>query len=529
MSVKSIGSSNNAAANVNTGNDAAKATKQQGAVAGIAVNKSNAAGTRPLSLGKAGANRAAAGANGAAGTGAAAGANATAGAAALQQQLTSLISAIKGLISQIQSLLQSAQQQQQASNNNNATSATGQGGGAAAANCNPANKPATSPAATSPTTTTAAPAATSTPATSTPAATTTATAATGNTTTSSVNPTTPTVNAGSLRMTIGTSSDLSNLLNKTLNIPTNAIQPGTTASQLNGQGNTQNSTINFANNKGSLTLFNNNGSFPPSSTATLPKAVFDQQGVLSFYQNAQPLSPSQLQSVQQQYAAPNGLASRANYAANVANLAKNLTSIQQAGNLDPATNTQITNTINNLRNAYSTLNNTNSPAPDPRALYSGVAQTYASLSTNGTLSSQQQQQVSTGLNVLGISAANYDVNRVPVAGAAPAPAAAAPTAAQTAANQAAAARFPLPNFDTVRTQPLSAAQASPSQTFGSQVAQFLSSIGVNGVDVNNNVNFQVNSADQLQSIQVQLPNGRRLTANFAAGQINAQNAQFITQ
>ncbi len=231
--------------------------------------------------------------------------------------------------------------------------------------------------------------------------------------------------------------------------------------------------------------------------------------------------------MQAQYAGPNNIGSRLNYATNIANLAKNLTSIQNGGNLDPNTNTQITNTLNSLRSAYNTLNNTSAPAPDPRALYQQVAATYSTLSTDGSLSDSQQQQVSNGLNILGISAANYDTNRLPVPGAA-ATTPAAPTAAQQAANAAAAAKFPLPNFDTVRNQPLATQQSNPAQSFGSQVTAFLQSIGVNGINPNA-INYQVNSANQLQAIQLQLANGQRLTALFSNGTINSANAQFITQ
>lgn len=340
------------------------------------------------------------------------------------------------------------------------------------------------------------------------------------------NPTRPTIAVGATRTAIGTNSSLRNTLQNILNIPSNAVQAGNTRSKISMAGQTQNVTVNF-NRGGSVTQFNNNGSFPPSSTATLPRNVFDQQGILSFYQTAGPLSATQLKAVQNAYAGPNNISSRLNYATNIANLAKNLTQIKNSPGTDDATRAQIKQTLGNLRTAYNTLSDVNAAAPDPRALYAGVAKTYASLSTNGNLSSDQQAKVSNGLNILGISAANYDTNRLPVPGAKPATPA-APTAAQQAANQAAAAKFPLPAFDTVRKQPLADAQANPANVFGSQVSSFLQSIGVNGVDPSN-ITYQVNSANQLQSIQLQTQDGRRLTALFNMGMIDKNNAQFVKQ
>ncbi|MBL8148381.1 MAG: hypothetical protein JNN15_00455 [Blastocatellia bacterium] len=340
------------------------------------------------------------------------------------------------------------------------------------------------------------------------------------------NPTRATVAAGPLRTTLGTNPQVRGLLQNVFNVPTNAINSAATRSKLNQAGQTQNSTVNFAQG-GSVTLFNNNGSFPPSSTATLPRNVFDQQGILSFYKSAGPLSPTQLKAVQSAFAGPNNASSRLNYAVNIANLGKNLTSIKNGGNLDDASRQQIDQAIGSLRTAYNTLSNVNAPAPDPRALYSKVANVYSNLSTNGALSDDQQRQVSNGLNILSISASNYDTNRLPVPGAKPA-ATAAPTAAQQAANAAAAARFPLQNFDVVRKQPLSNAQGNPAQVFGSQVNNFLQSIGVNGVDPNT-ISYQVNSADQLQAIQVQLQDGRRLTSLFSMGMIDKNSAQFVRQ
>src|SRR5262249_19421238 len=123
------------------------------------------------------------------------------------------------------------------------------------------------------------------------------------------------------------------------------------------------------------------------------------------------------------------------------NLGKNLSSIAGTPGLDPALAARVQRTIGDLGTAYGKLSDPNQAAPDPRSLYREVAGTYDAL-TDTRLSKDQQRLVNNGLDILGISAANYDTNRVPVAGTPGTP----PPAAPTTPAQAAAAGFPLPDY-----------------------------------------------------------------------------------
>jgi hypothetical protein len=312
----------------------------------------------------------------------------------------------------------------------------------------------------------------------------------------------------------GNNNQVDNVLVNNFNLPSDAFTRTATATARNAAGQTTSSKV--ALGKGSVTLFDNNGSFPPSSTATLPRPVFDKAGILSFYQNANSLTDAQRSFVQNVYATD--LSSRANYQANVTNLAKNLTDISKNNNLSAESKREVNDALSSLKSAYNTLANPTATAPDPRALYKNVAEAYRALSNDPNA---PKSKVSNGLNILSISASNYDLNRLPVGNNPTPPAAPAAAANATAAAKLAASQG---QFDTRRNQPLSDAQASPAKVFGKQVSDFLSSIGINNVNVNN-IAFQSNSADQLQAIQTRLADGRRLTALFSNGMINAANAK----
>ncbi len=297
-------------------------------------------------------------------------------------------------------------------------------------------------------------------------------------------------------------------LQNTLNLPPGAI--ANLKPQVSSANQAQSVGIRFANG-GTATQFNTGG-FPPASTATLPRLVFDPKGVLSFYRTSESLSPAQRESVQNLYATD--LASRKNYAGNIANLARNLSSIE-TGKLDAGLRRQVDSALGDLKSAYETLSDPSKPAPDPRELYSEVADVYRSLDASRSLSPAQKSQVGTGLNILSIGASNYDTNRVPVAGTPGTPGTPAPAAPATA-DAAKKAGFPLPDFEAARKQPLSAAQGNPAQVFGGDVAKYLKSIGLGNVDPKS-VNFQVNTADKLQAIQVPTGNGQTFTAFFNNG------------
>lgn len=295
-------------------------------------------------------------------------------------------------------------------------------------------------------------------------------------------------------------------LNNTLNLPTNKIVGQRANLTVNSANILQNSQLTLKGG-GSATAFYTGG-FPPTSTATLPRLAFDPQGVVSFYRNAGNLNNTQLTSVQNLYAGD--LTSRKNYSTNLANLARNLTSLSSAG-VDKQAQKTINSALNTLKQGYNSLSDVNAPAPNPRALYAQIANAYKALSNDCQLSTSQKALVTNGLNILAIGASNYDTNRVPVAGTLGTP---APTTPPTAA-QATAAGFPLPAFDTARKTPLSTAQAMPAQVFGTQVSSYLKSVGLNTDP--QKLNYQVNSADKLQNIIVPLGRGGTMTVFFNTG------------
>ncbi|MBK7994822.1 MAG: hypothetical protein IPK14_15995 [Blastocatellia bacterium] len=321
----------------------------------------------------------------------------------------------------------------------------------------------------------------------------------------------------SSQITRGNNNQVNNLLNRNFNLSNDSVANGATTTTRNAAGQTTSSRVAFENGKGAVTLFDNNGSFPPSSTATLPRSVFDKEGILSFYRNSNTLTNDQKQFIQNIY--KQDLTSRANYQANVNNLAKNLTDISNdPGKLSETSRREVNDALSSLRSAYDTLSDPNAAAPDPRELYRNVAEAYRALKNDPAAS---QDKVNDGLNILSIGASNYELNRLPVGNNPQLPA--APTAD---ANAAGAARLAAAKgqFDVNRNKPLSDAQAKPEQVFGNQVNDFLKSIGAGNVDPKK-ISFQVNSADQLQAIQASLPDGRQLTALFAGGIINAANAK----
>ncbi|MBI4852820.1 MAG: hypothetical protein HY819_13585 [Acidobacteria bacterium] len=304
-------------------------------------------------------------------------------------------------------------------------------------------------------------------------------------------------------------TQVNNFLDKTIGLDPSRIRTAQTVETVNSANVLQSSQIQFKNG-GSATSFYTAG-FPPTSTATLPRTIFDDQGVLSFYKGADPLNATQLQSVQNLYAGD--LTSRKNYAANLGNLAKSLTTISNSGNLNSGLQGKVNSAINSLRTAYNTLSDVNAPAPSPRAIYAQVADAYRALAASSCyVNPAQRDMIDQGINILSIGASNYDTNRVPVAGTPITPAPQSPTTPA----QAQAAGYPLANFDTLKNTPLTAAQANPAQVFGSDVNNYLKSIGLNNVNLNN-IEYQVNSADKLQSITVPLGNGRNLTTFFNGG------------
>jgi hypothetical protein len=257
---------------------------------------------------------------------------------------------------------------------------------------------------------------------------------------------------------------------------------------------------------GAATVAQFNSVFPPTSTANLPRLYLPEGNVVSFYAAAGDLSDTQLAAVQDLYA--RDLVSRRNYGFNLANLGRYLTGIRNTAN-GAANQAAIDATIENLRAAYNTLSDTNAAAANPRAIYKQVAATYNQLKL------KPQPGSVNGLAILAIGASNYDTNRLPV-----------PGANNTVANTTCNGCFPLADFDVARNQPLSTAQANPVGVFGDNVIKYLNILGIN-VNNRNTIDYQVNSADQLQFVSLPIndfiyaPNinarGLRLSFFFASG------------
>lgn len=304
-------------------------------------------------------------------------------------------------------------------------------------------------------------------------------------------------------------TQVNNFYDQTIGLDPNRFRPAQTVETVNSANVLQSSQIQLKGGGTAISFYT--AGFPATSTATLPRTIFDDKSVLSFYKSADPLTSTQLQSVQNLYAGD--LTSRKNYAANLGNLAKSLTTISNSGNLGSGLQGRVNDAINSLQTAYNTLSDVNAPAPSPRDIYAKVADTYRALAASSCyVNPAQRDMIDQGLNILAIGASNYDTNRVPVAGTPITPAPQTPTTPA----QAQAAGYPLPNFTTVRNTPLTAAQANPAQVFASDVTSYLQSIGLTGVNLQN-IEYQVNSADKLQSINVPLGNGRSLTTFFNTG------------
>lgn len=232
------------------------------------------------------------------------------------------------------------------------------------------------------------------------------------------------------------------------------------------------------------------GNFPPQTTADLGRVYMSPQGVISYSLNANPLTQSQRQAIQNLYQVDQ--VSRNNLLANVQNLTGALNALNTA-NLPAAARNQINSTINQLGSYYTNGANQRNTIGDPQALYQNVGLTLATLQgTPGV----NQQALNTALNVLGIGYSNYVLNRIPVNG----------TNNPTARTAPAPAAFN-------RNFTLAAAQANPNAVFGTQVSQVLQRFGLTGIDTSK-INYQVNSANALQAIDVPIGAGQSVTFFF---------------
>lgn len=275
---------------------------------------------------------------------------------------------------------------------------------------------------------------------------------------------------------------LNTFLANTFRIPNTTINNNNTSLAVNSAGQLQSVEINF-NDGGVMRLFNNlppSNPFPPQTTAQIPRVYLTLSGVLSYARNAQPLTSTQRDQIANLYAVDR--ASRRNYGVNVQNLASALTQIKSRGSLDSQTAQAINNTIASLANAYNQIANYAGRSPDPDTVYKQVANTLQLLTQIGGV---DDDSLSTALNILGIGYANYMFNRLPINGSNN------PVATNAAA---------LPAFNAAKA--LSLSQAVPAQVFGDAVSAYLNSIGI--TDIPDLRQYQVNSADSLQAVEVSL-------------------------
>ncbi|MBI4854506.1 MAG: hypothetical protein HY819_22135 [Acidobacteria bacterium] len=250
--------------------------------------------------------------------------------------------------------------------------------------------------------------------------------------------------------------------------------------------------------------------FPPTSTAQIPRVVLDPQGVLSYAANSSPLTSDQKNAVDLLYSVDQ--VSRGNYAANVLNLARVLTTLKNtASSDDVATNAVIDEAVKFLEKVYNSLADFNANAPDPDVVYGVTAAVLRQISSSNAIS---KVTLNTALNILAIGYSNYLFNRLPINGT---------------NNPTPTTRGPLPPF-TPNT-PLSAAQANPGSVFGAGVLSYLSSIGVS-LFSSSRITYQVNSADKLQAAIVALDNQTMTIfftgANFPPTSANPPQIVFST-
>ncbi|MEW6735930.1 MAG: hypothetical protein AB1489_31845, partial [Acidobacteriota bacterium] len=281
---------------------------------------------------------------------------------------------------------------------------------------------------------------------------------------------------------------------------------------VNSANTNQVNEITFRNNPNStMKLFYGlppTRNVPAQTTADLPTTVFSRQGILDFLQQQGPLTDAQRAQVRNVY--KNDLTSNANFAVNVQNLASALTTVKNTSYLNSNQRRQIDQTINQLCTFYNQLGNVpnGGQPPDADKVYDLVGNTLRSLSNACGVN---RGALNTALDILSIGVSNYELNRLPVNG----------TSTFTA--NPGTGRYPLPTFNAAK--PLSQAQARPSQVFGQQVVQFLAGQGIKANA--NNIIYQVNSADKLQSVQVPNGNGQTVTVQFNGFPVtNANPAQF---
>jgi hypothetical protein len=257
----------------------------------------------------------------------------------------------------------------------------------------------------------------------------------------------------------------------------------------------------------SVTQFNfstSNPIFPPTGYPgvgypDVPRLFLANKTTISeFYSYVTNMSATQSSFVQNLYLID--LGARRNFALNVANLGRDLTSLRQTivaqyDISDPSVFdviAAIDQALSDLRSAYNILGNTTLAAPNPRDLYKSVTMAYSN-TLNSPIVKINLSRLKIGLNILAIGISNYETNRLP-----------APGSKNRLSNSCPSGCFPLQyaTFDAAISVPLSVAQSNPGIVFRSQVVSLLNTIGITTVASVTFLTYQVNSADALQFVAI---------------------------
>ncbi len=323
------------------------------------------------------------------------------------------------------------------------------------------------------------------------------------TSTNSTTPTTSTTSTPALNPLGTFQQPVNNFLANIFRVPNNTINNGQTNIQVNSANQLQTVELSL-NGGGTLRLFNNlppSNVFPPQTTAQIPRVYLDGPGVLSVARSMQPLSQDQRNQVANLYSVDQ--ASRRNYGVNIQNIASALTQIKNSSSLDSQTTQLINSAISSLGNSYNQIANFNGRSPDPDTVYKQVATTLQALVG---CTGANQNSVNNALNIVGIGYSNYLFNRLPINGT---------------NNPATTTAAALPAFNANKA--LSQAQGNPAATFGNNVLSYLNTIGITGVDPGQ-IQYQVNSADRLQTAAVRIPGSNQVVTVFFNGNFPVTNA-----
>lgn len=296
-------------------------------------------------------------------------------------------------------------------------------------------------------------------------------------------------------------NNLSGFLVNTFRIPATAVNLNQSSIGVNSANQAQFFEVVFntgdtRRGRAMMRLFNNlppSNPFPPTTTAQIPRVYLDQDGVVAYAQLAQPLLTAQRDAIANLYRVDQ--VSRGNYAFNLQNIASAFNRILVNGSSFLSNNekTAINNAISSLNTSYNQLANFGGRSPDPDTVYKQATQTAALVDNNIFVSNDD---LSILYGIIGIGYSNYLFNRLPINGN---------------NNPTTTTRGALPAFN--RAGQLPAAQGDPEGTFGASARAFLDSIG-EAFSATRDIAYQVNSANKLQAIEVDMGSGESLTLFF---------------